>query len=81
MSKKAKKITLPYIKRLRIRKKLTQHEFCKKVGIEQSKLSKLENGKSLLTMNIACRIYQNLKVSPKELMDAYNTECGKELKL
>lgn len=72
---------VPYIKRLRIKKKLTQEAFCRKTGISQSKLSKLESGKFLLTLNLAARIYINLKVSPKELMDAYSKECGKNLKL
>lgn len=48
------------IKKERIRQNLTQEELGKKVGVKKSQISKLENGRSIITLPTMSRVFKAL---------------------
>lgn len=48
------------IKQARLKQKLTQEELGEKVGVKKSQISKLENGKSVMTLPTISRVFKAL---------------------
>lgn len=48
------------IKKARLQQKLTQEELGEKVGVKKSQISKLENGKSVITLPTMSRVFKAL---------------------
>ena len=57
------------IKKIRISKNLTQLEFAKMCKFDRTYLSRIENGKQNLTLEIFFLICDKLEISPKEFFD------------
>ena len=51
------------IKKERIKQNLTQEELGEKVGVKKSQISKLENGKSVITLPTISRVFKALGFS------------------
>lgn len=59
------------IKQSRQEAGLTQAELAKRVGLQQSSISRIENGKRPLTVDQLWRMAQVLGVKPLHLLNAY----------
>ena len=55
------------IKKERIKQNLTQEELGEKVGVKKSQISKLENGKSVITLPTISRVFKALGFSKATL--------------
>jgi len=66
--KNAKKRPVSVVKALRERKKLSQMEFAKELGVSQGFLSKLENGETQITMTLAKKLHTKYKVPASKLI-------------
>lgn len=69
------------LKNIRVSLNLTQEEFCEKVNIEVSNLSKWENGRGYPSLPTFIKISEILKIEPTELLDVkyYDKTSVKDL--
>ncbi len=59
------------IRELRLLLKMTQEEFSKEIGISSSQLSKLENGKLLMSKQLLSTICSRFSVNPDWIISGY----------
>lgn len=55
------------IKKARLRQNLTQEELGERVGVKRSKICKLENGKSSITLSTMSRVFKALGITTATL--------------
>lgn len=72
MEKQLKEVVNAYyvgetIRKMRQARKLTQEEFGERVGVKKAQISKLEKGKSIITLPTMSRIFQALGVASATL--------------
>ena len=56
------------IKKIRIKKKMSQGDICRKLDMDRSYMSAVESGKKNITLAILERLANALGVSPSELL-------------
>jgi transcriptional regulator with XRE-family HTH domain len=56
------------VRTVREKKKLSQIDFAKKLGVSQGFLSKIENGESQITMELAKKLHKEYKVPANKLL-------------
>ena len=65
------------IKAYRCQNKLTQEEFSSIIGLEQSNLSNIENGKKFPDITTLCAIIEKNKIEPNYLLGFLNNNTNK----
>jgi transcriptional regulator with XRE-family HTH domain len=56
------------IKNVRVKKKMSQGDLCRKSGIDRGYMSAIENGKNNITIETLAKIASALDVSPDKLL-------------
>ena len=56
------------IKRIRLRRKISQGDICRKLGMDRSYMSAIESGKKNITLGILEKLADALGVSSDELL-------------
>jgi transcriptional regulator with XRE-family HTH domain len=56
------------IKRIRLRRKMTQGDICRKLNMDRSYMSAIEGGKKNITIQQLERLAQALSVDPNDLL-------------
>lgn len=57
------------LKKYRLKKKMTQKQLCKTIGVSQAYLSQLENGQRNMSMAVAVGLAQILEIGLDELIE------------
>ena len=66
------------IKNYRVSNGYTQDEFCNKIGIDVTTLSKIETGKNFPSFETLCSLIRELKVDPNEFLDFAKSQNSDE---